>query len=351
MSLSMVLSGATGQSQAELGQFLGVPSEPRALVEAYASLAQVRESKGFHVASRLDLALGAHPDGAWVEDLKRGFGAEVALNDFEKEAREATARIDAWFRKETGGRIPELFGHESLTNDTELVASSAIVFEEKWANRFRVVDTTDQAFTLVNGSTVSVPTLRGEKVRVGVAWGPRTEAGEAPMRSVGQDGPYWAAMPFEGGEFVLLLGLPRSTTSLPELEAELVNPGVASLLSSMQYSEREVRLPEVDWLTPSTDFNSVLMALGLRKAYAGLSLGRANLPGDCVLSRVLQRVRVRWNEEGAEFAAASSVVVGESVGAIVVKPLAFDHPFAFALVHRSTGMILVQGRVMNPLKY
>jgi serine protease inhibitor len=353
MALSMVLSGATGASQLELGELLGVPSSPEALIEAYArTLTAAKDSKGIHIKARLDLADALRPGDAWVSDLERGFGAPLVLNNFEKEASEATRRIDAWFNNETGGRIPELFGKKELNEGTRLVASSAVVFERNWANRFRVIDTVVHPFVLADGSQVVVPTLRGERVRMGFTRVAQADAtSDFPAVGVGVTGPYWAALPFEGEEFVLLVGLPRSTALLPELEHDLESPGVASILAKLEYQNVEVLLPKVDWLTPSLELDGVLLALGFRNMYADLTLGRAGLPSNTVLSRALQRVRVSWDEEGAEFAAASSVSGAVGIGATAAAPLAFDHPFVFALVHNSTGLVLVQGRVMSPLKY
>jgi serine protease inhibitor len=68
------------------------------------------------------------------------------------------------------------------------------------------------------------------------------------------------------------------------------------------------------------------------------------------VSGVYQRVAVRWDEKGADLAAATSVS-GVGISLVTVKPIAFDHPFVFAVVERETGLILFQGRVADPRNF
>ena len=52
------------------------------------------------------------------------------------------------------------------------------------------------------------------------------------------------------------------------------------------------------------------------------------------------------NEEGTEAAAATAAIAKIKSGP---PQFVCDHPFIFFLQHRNTGMILFQGRVVNPL--
>ena len=55
------------------------------------------------------------------------------------------------------------------------------------------------------------------------------------------------------------------------------------------------------------------------------------------------------NEEGTEAAAATAAIAVITSATSGPPQFVCDHPFIFFLQHRNTGMILFQGRVVNPL--
>ena len=67
------------------------------------------------------------------------------------------------------------------------------------------------------------------------------------------------------------------------------------------------------------------------------------------VSKVVHKATASFNEQGAEAAAATSVVVGlESLS--IPKRFAADRPFIFLIRDSRTGAILFLGRVMDPTK-
>ena len=59
---------------------------------------------------------------------------------------------------------------------------------------------------------------------------------------------------------------------------------------------------------------------------------------------------IEVDEEGTEASAATAVIMGieESIGPPVIDFIA-DHPFIFFLRDLQTGLLLFQGRMMNPI--
>lgn len=146
---------------------------------------------------------------------------------------------------------------------------------------------------------------------------------------------------------MLLLGLPASTEGLPLLEAQLAEIGVLPLTRRLMKSNLELCLPKLDWLRPPEDLTAALIQAFGKELLTGLDLSAGGLPSAFGINTAVQRVALRWDERGADMAVATSVgSVGIGLGQ--AKPIVFDRPFVFALIHAKTGTLLLQGRVMSP---
>ena len=69
---------------------------------------------------------------------------------------------------------------------------------------------------------------------------------------------------------------------------------------------------------------------------------------DLTKFKVLQKVFVEVNEEGSEAAAATGVVMMLRSMPPRTRQFTVDHPFIFIIRDSLTGMLLFQGRVIDP---
>jgi len=67
-----------------------------------------------------------------------------------------------------------------------------------------------------------------------------------------------------------------------------------------------------------------------------------------MITRVVQKLDLRLNEEGTEAAAATAVVTTRSLGTKGQIRMIIDKPFMFALRDQKTGLILFMGYVNVP---
>ncbi len=346
--LSVLASGAGGTSRAGLEQLLGLVADETLQTEYRRHLEMLAGLPGVGLHFRLDCAEKLSPQDDWLAALSNDFQLTFAVQDFLNDARGSTSRIDAWFREQTNGRIPSLYGPNVLPKTISIVASSALTFRMDWARRFSALETAARPFHLRNGQTASVPTMRAENLPVLVG-----RLGASPAQDTvgaGVPGPLWVAIPFAGQTTFLLLGLPGSEGDLPELERQLGTVGAVAMLNDMDAGKHEILLPKIDWLTPTFSLGSQIQKLDGGRELSHLDLSRAGLGGPFVMSSLVQRVAARWDEQGADLAAATSIA-GTGIGLSTVKPIAFDQPFVFAVVERATGLVLFQGRVSDPRNF
>ncbi|MCS5617727.1 MAG: hypothetical protein NZ658_06985, partial [Pirellulales bacterium] len=96
----------------------------------------------------------------------------------------------------------------------------------------------------------------------------------------------------------------------------------------------------------------VLESLGIKQAFVE---GQADLSGmdgtrELFVSDVVHEGFVEVSEEGTEAAAATGVIVATRAMVRPEEPLEVkaDRPFAWAVVERSTGLVLFAGTVIDP---
>ena len=86
--------------------------------------------------------------------VRRDYGAQVELLDFERQPERAANRINAWVNDRTRTRIPRLVEADAFDETTRLVVTNAVYFLADWQRQFRRGDTTPAPFTQTGGSTV-----------------------------------------------------------------------------------------------------------------------------------------------------------------------------------------------------
>ncbi|MCK4583676.1 serpin family protein, partial [Candidatus Bathyarchaeota archaeon] len=89
-----------------------------------------------------------------------------------------------------------------------------------------------------------------------------------------------------------------------------------------------------------------LEEMGMPTAFTGSADFSGMSDGGLFIGHVVHQAYIDVNEEGTEAAAATGVVMRESMP--ILEVFRADHPFIFTIRDRDTGLILFIGRVMNP---
>src|SRR5262249_22807183 len=111
---------------------------------------------------------------------------------------------------------------------------------------------------------------------------------------------------------------------------------------------RYVRLSMPAWdFSSQLDLIPALQALGVRTAFTdGADL--SGIAPNLYINAALHRATITVDEHGTE--AAAVTVVGRGATSMPPTPVLVtaDHPFAFAIVHKATGVPLFVGHVADP---
>jgi len=103
-----------------------------------------------------------------------------------------------------------------------------------------------------------------------------------------------------------------------------------------------------------THLNELLQELGMVAAFTAPSgTDGADFTGmvesrELYIAHVMHQAFISVDEQGTEAAAATAVVMAESMAADTPIPITIDRPFLFFIRHDSTGEILFMGQVTDP---
>jgi serpin B len=112
-------------------------------------------------------------------------------------------------------------------------------------------------------------------------------------------------------------------------------------------SNGEIGMPTLS-LSAAGEMLRPLDALGLRVARQMPDALSGFSAMSLIITRIVQRLELRLNEEGTEASATTAVVATRSLGATDHIRMIVDKPFMFALRDQKTGLILFMGYVAAP---
>jgi serpin B len=264
---------------------------------------------------------------AFVNINKEKYDAEVRNENFSDPA--TLAMINAWCAENTHGKIDRIL--DELPDDAVMCLLNALYFKGIWRETFdKELTIDDTPFYNEDGTTTPVSMMHSDRVA-------RYAAGE---------GFKMLELPYGNGAFSMALLLPSegsTVTSVAEsLDATVWNDCLARL------NECNVMLsfPRMS-IEYKIELNDVLKAMGMPTAFDSYRADFSLINPDIktYISKVIQKTTLDINEEGAEAAAVTLIVLSylSGSGSSASISMTFNRPFLFFIRESSTGVILFAG--------
>ena len=268
---------------------------------------------------------------SFLDLLAVNYAAGLRLLDFGTDPDAARLVINDWVSQQTEEKIKDLLEPGTITGATRLVLTNAIYFNAQWKEVFPKESSADGQFTLLDGSSVTVPTM-SNFTEYGYAAGAGYQAVE---------------LPYDGDELAMLIVLPDAGR-FAEVEAGLDGAAVGALSARLEQKSLSLTIPK--WTVDTKlSVKEQLQGLGMSDAFDGSRADFTGINGGIEplwISDVIHQAHVLVNEYGTEAAAATAVVmVG---GAMPELSVDCDRPFIYVIRDRPTGTILFVGRILNP---
>jgi serpin B len=343
LGLAMTYAGAAGKTRAEMGRVLhyGEGDMSRALAALNRQIVpkEMKSPIQFEIANRLFGQKGFEFRPEFLSFVRKNYGAPVEELDFRANPANAAREINHWVARQTHDRIRDLIPPSALTPLTRLVLANAIYFKAPWQDEFNARVTEPQIFHSASGGASKVPTM----MRAG-------QIGYAKQRGFRA-----IALPYQGAELQFLILLPDKADGLPGLEAKLT-PELLAECANLPASQVQLWLPKFKLEPPSSNLKALFLALGMTQAF-DVPQGSANFDGmvdgnsanALCISDIFHQAFLSIDEKGTEAAAATAVVMVLEASMRPSKPVEVrvDHPFFFAVQHKTSGACLFLGRVTD----
>lgn len=343
LALAMARAGARGATAAEMDAVLhGVASDDHAawLNALDAALATrtgtFKDDNGQDVKVSLRIANapfaqeGMPLQQAYLDALASRFGAGLRLVDYIGQTEAARKLINGWVDDQTEHRIPELLVPGVLTPLTRLTLVNAIYLKAAWEFPFDPEATESAAFTLLDGSTVDVPTMTTtESLRYATGSG-------------------WQAveLPYVGRQLAMTLILPDD---LAAFERDLTAASLGEITGALADRSVTLTMPKFGMETKA-QLGGLLATLGMPAAFdpQAADFSGITTAEKLVISDVIHQANIDVDEKGTEAAAATAVVMRATAAPGEPVTVHLDRPFLFALRDLQTGTVLFLGRVADP---
>jgi len=345
IALGMARAGAKGQTAAEMDAVMRGIGSPEnaawlnALDQALASrsgsfqdMSGEKRDVTMRIANAPFSQQGMPLEDAYLAALAEAYGAGVRLVDYIGDADGSRRLINAWVDEQTEHRIEELLPEDSVDELTRLILVNAVYLKAPWLIPFSEEATSDQTFTLADGTAVEVPMM------------------STAHHMAYADGAGWQAvnLPYVGDKLSMLLILPdEQATFLETIDAEQLDAIVAGLDASRRV---ELSLPKFG-IETQAELKDLLSALGMPTAF---DENAADFSGITTaerlhISAVVHQANIDVDETGTE-AAAATAVIGSTTGGPPPETVEvrFERPFLFALRDMETGAVLFLGTVGDP---
>lgn len=346
LAFGMLDAGATGPVADALDGLFAFPGSGDARLSAFNSLDLLASSepselpkpgKGepdhaiVRVANRVFVDANFAPLDGYRDDLARYFGAGIQTEPLATDGKTSAKDINSWVDKRTEGLIPTLVTPDAFNADSRLTLVNALYMKAQWQTPFAHDATSDEPFTLTDGSAVDVPTMHGGSPQGDVYQGENFVA---------------VALPYAYDELSMTLIVP-SADAYGDVEAALDQSMLDAIDAGASGTAYTLALPK--FTTSSTiDLTHVIKnTMGVEGLFG--TVGLDGIGPELLVSGAVHATKVIVDEDGTEAAAATAIMVG-TTSAPADPPLEIraDHPFLYVIRDTDTGAALFVGRVLDP---
>ncbi|MBA2367974.1 MAG: serpin family protein [Candidatus Protochlamydia sp.] len=297
----------------------------------------LKNSTRLFLASGVWLQEGVPVIPAYQFGLERDFNSKAETIDFKKGFINSIRTINQAVAKQTENQISQILTTQDITDQTQLIITTAFAVKGGWLYPFDRKDTQKTAFHLNEKQTRQVemmygtlecPCFRSENLNLI----------EIPLK------------PPEGSQIRLSLFilLPKEKMGWKTISSELSIENWDKWESGLKSQLVYLGLPRFR-LEDRLNLNIILQSLGMKQAFDQNAdfTGMSEAKG-LKLSNVAHKTLLKIDEKGIESTRINQTGPAQNLDNTEAIKFLIDHPFYIFLVDRASGSILSIGRVLQP---
>uniref|UniRef100_UPI0037E8415F serpin peptidase inhibitor, clade F (alpha-2 antiplasmin, pigment epithelium derived factor), member 2b n=1 Tax=Semicossyphus pulcher TaxID=241346 RepID=UPI0037E8415F len=316
LALSQLALGAVNETHELLMQHLHDNTLPCYHESLHNVLVHLRSD--LQIATRIFLRQGFEPKPEFVNESRRLYDSEPAV-------LESLEQINNWVENATNGMMTDFLS--ALPPNLLVMLINAVHFKGEWKARFDPRFTSRGVFYLDNKNMVDVEVMEDAKHPLSLFIDNELDA-------------QVASFPFQRSMSLLVVMPLSGQVNVSSLSAKL---NVSELYNRLPKPRAvQVKVPKFK-LEYAQELQDVFTKLGLGEMFSSPNLADM-ADGPLLLSSVMHKSCMEINEEGAEAAAATTVVISRSSNPI----FHLIQPFFFALMDEKTQVPIFMGVINNP---
>lgn len=330
-ALAMTANGAEGETQAQMEEVLGMPTDKlNTYLRSYTeSLPQGKDYK-------LSLA-----NSIWFTDDERFsvnknflqlnadyYGADIRKAPFDNST---VKDINNWVKDKTDKMIPEIL--DEIPQDAVMYLVNALAFEAEWEEIYKKSQVQDGTFTKEDGTKQSAEFMHSEE-----------DSYLEDENAVG------FIKYYKDRRYAFAALLPNEGVSVADYVSSLTGEHLSELLKDPQSGTVNAAIPKFE-TGYGTEMSEVLQKMGMPNAFnpgmadfSGLGTSSA---GNIFISRVLHKTFISVGEKGTKAGAATVIETKNECIMLEPKTVCLDRPFVYMLIDCETGIPFFIGTMMD----
>lgn len=340
-AMGMVLVGACGKTASEIRETLRIPEAGRPGAAGMRVETKMMSAKNDELILDIDNHLWLEKTFTIAQDFMRlmtsDFQAQPTSVSFVNEPEQSRETINKYIAEATHDKIQNILPKGSITALTRLVLTNAVYFKAPWEISFNEKRTNKEDFNTAKGPVqVDMMHLK-DNIRVSEG-----------------DGYVAFELIFRNSPFAFMVVLPELgegedvIAALTKQEARMNAQFIREMREKMHFEKANLAMPKFK-LESGASIRGILEQLGTHIAFDKTADFTAMTPdpNGVYVSDVFHNAYIEVDEEGAEAAAATAVVMVTKSARPVerVLDIRVDHPFDFGIVEHQTGTLLFFGRM------
>jgi serpin B len=334
-ALAMAYDGAENVTASQTAKTMHFPSDKKTLRTGFLELLKLLNAKDKPYELVTANSLWPQKDygfsGDFIGGIEKYYGGKAEEVSYDTDKTAAIYRINSWTSENTKGKIPEIVGPDNVDELTRMILVNAIYFKGSWMVKFDTKKTGKADFYVNKDTKKKTPMMNAS-----------ITAGYAEL-----DGVKILEMQYAGDDISMITVLPaeRDTAILEKI---LSYPVFKKWLAAMSMQKVDISFPKFK-IRSYYPLKKTFQELGMKDAFLETLADFSGMTGkkDLYITEVIHSGYVDVNEEGAEAAAATAVVMGTKSIEMNAQFIA-DHPFIFFIYDRTADTILFMGRINEP---
>ena len=332
LAAAMAYNGAKNSTQQEIAETLefkdyNIEKLNSSFKVLLSSMTDIDEMVQIYTGNSIWCAKDFNIEKDFTDLAGNYYNASIYNEDFNNP--DTAGKMNDWVSEATEGKISNIVSPQAL-KDAVMYLVNAIYFKGQWTDKFKVENTKEDDFFLIDKNVKKVQMMSNNK-KYDYCKG---------------DDFQMIRMPYGRGKAAMYVLLPNEGIGINDFTNSLSRDLLNKYISEAIDTEAMLKFPRFNVEYGAKNLVEPLKNLGMVNAFSTEKADFGSIAPLMFISQIEHKAIIEVNEEGTVAAAASSM----GMGVTAVRPVEFivNRPFILLIRDDRTGNILFIGKILEP---